>query len=84
MNTQFEYLQQLAQQYLRFNEDPSSFFEALKNLSKEQLEDIFQEYSNPERKFQPVNLIRSEIARRLLEGHSISPEYVEKIKTQIR
>lgn len=84
MNTQFEYLHQLAQDYHRFSENPSLLFQALNDLPTEELTDIHEEYGNPERRFQPVNLVRAEVAFRLLEGRGITPEDVELFKDRIR
>ena len=62
MNTQFEHLYQLAKEYHRFNENPSLLFQALNDLPTKGLTDIYEEYGNPERRFQPVNLVRAEAA----------------------
>lgn len=84
MQTQFQYIVDLAKQYDGYFESPNTLFEAINNLSKPVLEDIFNEFGDPDREFKPVNLLRAEIARRLLQGETIGESLVNEIKDKIR
>lgn len=84
MQTQFQYIIDLAKQYNGYSEKPNTLFEAINNLPKPVVEDIFKEYGDPDRDFKPVNLLRAEIARRLLQGQPISETLVNEIKDKIR
>ncbi len=84
MQTQFQYIIDLAKQYNGYSEKPNTLYEAINNLPKPVIEDIFKEYGDPDRDFKPVNLLRAEIARRLLEGQVINEALVNEIKNKIR
>lgn len=84
MQTQFQYIIDLAKQYNGYSEKPNTLFETINNLPKSVVEDIYKEYGDPDRDFKPVNLLRAEIARRLLQGESISESLVNEIKDKIR
>ena len=84
METQFQYVIGLANQYNSYSEKPNTLFEAINNLPKPIVEDIFKEYGDPDRDFKPVNLLRAEIARRLLQGETASEILVNEIKDKIR
>lgn len=84
MQTQFQYIIDLAKLYTGYSEKPITLYEAINNLPKPVVEDIFKEYGDPERKFQPVNLLRAEIARRLLQGDTVNEKLVNQIKDKIR
>lgn len=84
MQTQFQYIIDLAKQYNGYSEKPNTLFEAINNLPKTSVEDIFKEYGDPDRDFKPVNLLRAEIARRLLQGQPINEPLVNEIKDKIR
>lgn len=84
MQTQFQYIIDLAKQYNGYSEKPNTLFEAINNLPKTSVEDIFKEYGDPDRDFKPVNLLRAEIARRLLQGQPINESLVNEIKDKIR
>ena len=84
MQTQFQYIIDLAKQYNGYSEKPNTLFEAINNLPKPVVEDILKEYGDPDRDFKPVNLLRAEIARRLLQGKTISETLVNEIKDKIR
>ena len=58
-------------------------FAAVNNLPETTLNAVYKEYSDTER-FQPVNLLRAEIARQLLKGVQISKEIAAEIKERIR
>jgi 5-methylcytosine-specific restriction protein B len=84
MQTQFEYIINLAKQYAAYSENPSSLFSAINALNKNHIQDIFNEYGDPERDFKPVNLLRAEIARRVLQGEIVDESLVNQIKDKIR
>ena len=84
MQIQFQYIIDLSKQYNGYSEKPNTLFEAINNLPKPVVEDIFKEYGDPDRDFKPVNLLRAEIARRLLQGQPISETLVNEIKDKIR
>ncbi|MBK8301856.1 MAG: hypothetical protein IPK90_15795 [Chitinophagaceae bacterium] len=84
MQTQFQYIIDLAKLYNGYSEKPDTLFEAINNLPKPVVEDIFKEYGDPDRDFKPVNLLRAEIARRLLQGQPINEPLVNEIKDKIR
>ena len=84
MQTQFEYIIDLAKQYNGYSEKPTTLYEAINNLPKLVVEDIFKEYGDPDRAFKPVNLLRAEIARRLLQDETINETLVNEIKDKIR
>ena len=80
MQTQFQYIIDLAKQYNGYSEVPNTLFEAINNLPKTVVEDIFKEYGDPDRDFKPVNLLRAEIARKLLQGQPTSEILIKEIK----
>lgn len=84
MQTQFQYIIELAKQYNGYSEMPDTLFEALNNLPKKVVTEIFNEYGDPDRDFKPVNLLRAEVARRLLEDQTINEVLVNEIKEKIR
>jgi 5-methylcytosine-specific restriction enzyme B len=84
MQIQFQYIIDLAKQYNGYSEKPATLFEAINNLPKTVVEDIFKEYGDPDCDFKPVNLLRAEIARRLLQGQPISEILVNEIKDKVR
>lgn len=84
MQIQFEYIIDLAKKYDGYAEKPNTLYEAINNLTKPSVEDIFREYGDPDRDFKPVNLLRAELARRLLEGQEINEALVNEIKNKIR
>lgn len=84
MQTQFQYIIDLAKQYTGYSEKPDILFDAINNLPQHIVEDILKEYGDPERKFQPVNLLRAEVARNILQGETVNEKYVNEIKDKIR
>lgn len=84
MQTQFQYITDLAKKYKQYSEQPEILYKAVNNLPQNIIEDIFEEYGDPENKFQPVNLLRAEIARQLLKGVTITEVIVDEIKERIR
>lgn len=83
MNEQIQYITKLAAQYKIYAEQPEELFAAVNQLSESAIKIIHDEYGDSER-FQPVNLLRAETARQMLEGVNISKETVEEIKERIR
>jgi len=84
MQTQFQYITDLAKQYRGYTENPISLYAAINSLPKNIIEEIYKEYGDPDRDFKPVNLLRSEIARRILQGETASEALVNEIKDNIR
>lgn len=84
MQTQFQYITDLAKQYRQYTENPISLYAAINSFPKNIIEEIYKEYGDPDRDFKPVNLIRAEIARRILQGEIASEALVKEIKDNIR
>lgn len=84
MQTQFQYITDLAKQYRGYTENPISLYAAINSLHQNIVEDIYKEYGDPDRDFKPVNLLRAEIARRILQGEIASEALVNEIKDNIR
>ena len=84
MQTQFEYITDLAKQYRGYTENPILLYAAINSLPQNIVEDIYKEYGDPDRDFKPVNLLRAEIARRILQGEIASEALVNEIKDNIR
>lgn len=84
MQTQFQYIVDLAKIYKSYSDDQKLLYKAINEINQDILQDIYKDYGDPEKKFQPVNLIRAEVARQLLEGNEISEELVDDIKEKIR
>ena len=84
MQTQFQYITDLAKQYNGYSEKPNALLSAINGLPKNVVEEIYKEYGDPDRDFKPVNLLRAEIARRLLQGETVSEILVNEIKEKIR
>jgi 5-methylcytosine-specific restriction enzyme B len=83
MNEQIRYIADLAGQYKIYTEQPEELFIAINQLSEAAISSIYKEYSDSAR-FQPVNLLRAEIARQLINNIQISKQTVEEIKERIR
>lgn len=84
MQTQFQYITDLAKQYRGYTKNPISLYAAINSLPKNIVEEIYKEYGDPDRDFKPVNLLRAEIARKILQGETASEELVNEIKDNIR
>lgn len=84
MQTQFQYITDLAKQYRGYSENPISLYEAINSLPINIVEEIYKEYGDPERDFKPVNLLRAEIARKLLNRETVNETLVNEIKDNIR
>jgi 5-methylcytosine-specific restriction protein B len=83
MNEQIRYITKLAAQYEVFAEQSDALFDALNELDENALSSVYKEYGDSER-YQPVNLLRAETARQLLDGVEISKRTVEEIKERLR
>ena len=84
METQFQYIISLSKQYHKYTEDNGSLFSAINALPESVVNEIYGEYGDPESDFKPVNLLRAEIARRLLQGENITENLVNEVKEKIR
>lgn len=84
METQFNYITDLAKQYNRFNENSLELYNAINALPKETVQEIYEEYGDTDTRFQPLNVLRSEIARILLNGSQVNEQLVEEVKNKIR
>lgn len=84
MEIQFSYLANQAKQYAGYSENPSSLYNAINELPNIDIEDVYMEYAVMENKFQPVNVVRAEVARLLSNGKKITADLVEDIKEKIR
>lgn len=84
MESQFNYVTDLAKQYNHFNENPNELYNAINALSKETVQEILDEYGDTDTRFQPLNVLRSEIARKLLNGSQVNEQLVEDVKNKIR
>ncbi len=84
MQVQFQYIVDLAKRYKTFYNDAQLLFDALNQLPQEEVSAILKEFGDPDRDFKPVNLLRAETARRILEGAKVSEDLVEEIKNRIR
>lgn len=84
MDLQFSHIIDLARQYKMFTDQPDELYKGINSLPEPILEDILKEYGDPENRFQPVNLLRAEAARQLLNGVELSEKLVEEIKEKIR
>ncbi len=84
MQTQFQYIIDLAKQYNEYAEKPNTLYTALNNLPEEVITEVYRDYSNPEKKFQPVNLLRAEIGRQILNNVPITADLINHIKANIR
>lgn len=84
MQTQFQYIVDLAKQYNGYAENPDVLYMALNNLPDEVITEVYRDYGNPENRFQPVNLLRAEIARQILNKVYINADFVNDIKDKIR
>ncbi|MCX6236921.1 MAG: AAA family ATPase, partial [Bacteroidia bacterium] len=67
-----------------YAEKQNDLFTAINSLPKNVVEEIYNEYGDPDRSFKPVNLLRAEISRKLLHGETISEVLVDEIKDKIR
>jgi 5-methylcytosine-specific restriction protein B len=84
MNEQIQYISDLAEKYKIYAEQSEVLFDAVNQLSETEVKTIFEEYGDSERRFQPVNLLRAETARQMLDGKQINKKSVEEIKEKIR
>lgn len=84
MEYQFQYIVNLSKRYKGYSSEPNLLFDDLNQLPVEIVDDIFKEYGDPEKEFKPVNLLRAEIARLLLNKEIIDQNKVEEIKEIIR
>ena len=55
MQTQFQYILDLAKLYKSYSDNSEILYKAINELQPDTLQDIYIEFGNTERKFQPVN-----------------------------
>jgi len=84
MEIQFTYIVNKAKQYSELSDNPSKLYQAINDISESIVDDIFNEYGVTVDKFQPVNVLRAEVARQLRNGISITEKLVDDIKERIR
>jgi 5-methylcytosine-specific restriction protein B len=84
MEAQFEYITSLAKKYHSYSEQPGVLYKATNDLPADTIAEIFRDYGDPEHDFRPVNLLRAEVARRIMHGEVATEELVELIKEKIR
>jgi len=84
METQFQYIVNLAKQYQRYSDKADELFNAVNSLPANVVEDIYKDYNDTSSKLQPVNLLRAELARRLLKGDKVNEQLIDEIKNHIR
>jgi MoxR-like ATPase len=84
MQTGFQLIVSQAKNFRRLYEQPALLFKTVNELPRHEIEIIFKNVADAAKPFHPVNLLRAEIARQLLEGTVITPEIVEEIKEKIR
>ena len=84
METQFNYIIDRAKEYHIYANDRDALLTAVNALPEQQLEEIYNEYGNGEGKFQPVNLLRGQLAYLLVNGETITLETIEQVKDRIR
>ena len=84
MQAQIDFILNLASRYHSFVEQPETLFSAVNQLPKDVVRRIYESYTDPDRRYQPVRLLRAEIARQLLDGTEINKTLIENIKDQIR
>lgn len=84
MEKQYQYIISIAEQYKVLSNDDSALYKALNKLPEETITNIYNEYGDPEKSFKPVNFLRAEVARRLIEGEKIDQNKIEDLKDKIR
>ena len=84
METQFQHIVGLATEYRKCAADEEYLFQKINVLPETSVSEIYEEYAAAPNGFQPVNLLRAEVARLILSGNEISAEAVEEIKNRIR
>ena len=84
METQFQYITNLANQYKELSENKDSLLGEINKLPQNVVEEVFSEYGSVDKNFQPVNLLRSEVARLLSNSVKITQPLVEELKKHIR
>ncbi|SNT28652.1 5-methylcytosine-specific restriction enzyme B [Ekhidna lutea] len=84
MEKQLSYIHDLAKTYDSYNEDPSKLIDDLNQLSEQDLAEVKEKYGSSNDRFKPVNLLRAEIAKKLLAEGAVNEESIEEIKENIR
>lgn len=83
-------LQDIAERYRRFNDDPERFLEHIHELDPKDLRGFADQPSEAlttitegERQIRPVVFLRHSIVRRILDGDTVSPADIEEIRDRI-
>ena len=84
MQNQFQFIVDQAKQYDQYARNPQLLYEAINNLRPKVCSEIYNEYNSSDDKFQPLNLLRGEIVRKLLEGITIDENIVDEVRNKIR
>jgi 5-methylcytosine-specific restriction protein B len=84
MQTQIDFILNLASLYHRYVEHSETLFQAVYELPDEVLKRVYESYTDPDRRYQPVRLLRADIARQLLAGEELDKEMIERAKERIR
>src|SRR4051812_46639079 len=84
MQVQVDFILNLSNRYHEYTEYSNRLFDAINAIPNNIAQNIFEDYSDPDRKYQPVRLLRAEIARQMLDGSKIDKKLVEDIKNRIR
>lgn len=84
MEEQFKYIVELAKQFKPYSVNSNELYKALNSLNEDVIQSIYEEYGDIDANFQPINLIRAEVARNLLKKVEVSEKLVEEIKNKIR
>lgn len=84
MQTQIDFITDLAHQYYFLAEYSDELFDRLHEIPENTLKKIYDEYSSNNESFQPVNLLRTEIVRQLINGAEVTEYTVDELKEKIR
>ena len=84
MEQKFQYIRQLATQYMQYHDNEQILFEHFNQLPKSIIQEVYNEYYDKSKKFQPVNLLRLTLAKIILvDNKTITVSLIEEIKQHI-
>ena len=84
MKEQFEYIINLAKKYSVYNSNNDLLYKEINSISRDIIQEIYEHYSNRKKEFEPVNILRAEVAKLILRDRIITQDVVAKIKDDIR
>lgn len=84
MQSQIDFILNLASRYHYLVENPSELYTSVTGLPFDVKARLFETYSDPDRRYQPVRLLRAELARQILDGKDLTKELIEDVKDRIR